>query len=187
MAKQHIRTEAEQEPARSSASKGRATPSRREQEAARRHPLVAADRTEARRASREAGRAERERAQAGLAAGDERYLPVRDKGPQKRFVRDWVDARWSVGEALIPVMGLVIVSTMLPSYFQVWGMFVLYGFFLLAVLDALLLGQRLTRRLRARYGDRAERVRWYAAMRSFQLRPMRMPKPQRRRGDFPTL
>ena len=31
-----------------------------------------------------------------LANGDERYLPARDKGPVRRFVRDYVDSRfWS--------------------------------------------------------------------------------------------
>ena len=34
----------------------------------------------------------------GMKTGDERYLPQRDKGPVKRFIRDFVDSRltwWS--------------------------------------------------------------------------------------------
>ncbi|MCU1443346.1 MAG: Membrane protein, partial [Cryobacterium sp.] len=31
-----------------------------------------------------------------------------------------------------------------------------------------------------------ERVRWYAAMRALQLRVMRLPKPQVKRGQFPS-
>lgn len=33
-----------------------------------------------------------------MASGDERYLPVRDKGPVRRFARDYVDSRWCVAE-----------------------------------------------------------------------------------------
>jgi hypothetical protein len=64
--------------------------------------------------------------------------------------------------------------------------FVLWGFLLIAVLDAVLLGFRLRRKLADRFGaDRVEKVRWYAAMRAFQLRIMRLPKPQVKRGQFP--
>ena len=40
--------------------------------------------------------------------GDEANLPLRDKGPAKRFIRDYVDARWNVGEFMLPVMVLVL-------------------------------------------------------------------------------
>ncbi len=36
-----------------------------------------------------------------LDTGDEKFLPLRDKGPQKRFARDYVDARFSLGEYLM--------------------------------------------------------------------------------------
>ena len=80
------------------------TPTRREQEAARKRPLVPTDRKQASRDSRGQVNAARERARAGMAAGEEKYLPVRDKGPQKRYVRDYVDARTSVGEILLPLL-----------------------------------------------------------------------------------
>ena len=35
---------------------------------------------------------------------------MRDKGPQKRYVRDYVDARLSLGEVLLPLLVLVILS-----------------------------------------------------------------------------
>ena len=45
----------------------------------------------------------------------------------------------------------------------------------------------LTRKIRAKFGaDKAERVRWYAAMRALQLRPLRLPKPQVKRGQYPS-
>lgn len=170
------------------AGKGRPTPSRREREAANKRPLVPSDRKEAARQARAQAAAAREKARLGMAAGDDRYLTPRDKGPQRRFVRDYVDARYSVGELMIPVMLLVIVLTFIPvPAFQVYGILVLWAFFLVAVIDAVLLGALLRRRLAARFGaDNVERgVRWYAAMRAMQLRVMRLPKPQVQRRQFP--
>jgi hypothetical protein len=168
--------------------KGRATPSRKEREAANRRPLVPADRKVARSADRERLRTERERQQAGLAAGDERYLPVRDKGPQKKFARDFVDARWSVGEFLVPVVVVLLLVTFLPfptdikNQISSYVLIVVWGFFLLTVIDCLVMGGLLAKRLREKYGTAERGVRWYASMRAIQLRPLRMPKPQVKRG-----
>ncbi len=166
--------------------KGRPTPSRREKEAARKRPLVSNDRAEARRRSRAVMQERRERARIGMANGEEKYLPMRDRGPQKRFVRDYVDARYSVGEALIPLMLVVIVLTFFPQpEVQIIGLIALWAFFALAVLDCVIVGLVIAKKLEKRYGDRTERVRWYAAMRALQLRAMRLPKPQVKRGQYP--
>ncbi|GHD76795.1 Protein of unknown function (DUF3043) [Salinibacterium amurskyense] len=167
--------------------KGRPTPTRKEREAANLRPLVSNDRKEARRTARTQMQAERERARIGMANGEEKYLPIRDRGPQKRFVRDYVDARFNVGELLVPMMFAVIIMTFFPQpEVQVIGLMALWGFFLVATLDAVLLGLRLRKKINEKFGEsRAERVRWYAAMRSLQLRIMRLPKPQVKRGEFP--
>ncbi|MFF2369275.1 DUF3043 domain-containing protein [Agromyces sp. NPDC058110] len=169
------------------AGKGAPTPSRAQQEAARKRPLVPDDRKEAKKAARAKEAEARERARVGMAAGDERYLPMRDRGPQKKFVRDYVDARFSIGEILIPVMFLVIILTFIPSAeVQAIGIIALWSFFLVAVIDVIILGAVLSRKLRARYGDKVEKVRWYAAMRALQLRVLRLPKPQVKRGQYPS-
>jgi hypothetical protein len=170
------------------AGKGAPTPSRAAQEAARKRPLVPNDRKEAARQARAKSADARERARLGMAAGEEKYLPVRDRGPQKKFVRDFVDARFSIGEVLIPVMFAVIVLTFIPSYeVQTIGIFALWAFFLISVIDVIILGTVLRRRLAAKFGaDRVERIRWYAAMRALQLRPLRLPKPQVKRGQYPS-
>jgi len=167
--------------------KGVPTPTRRQQEAARKRPLVPEDRKLAARQARAKAAEAREKARLGMAAGDERYLPMRDRGPQKRFVRDYVDARFNVGEFMIPVMFVVIVLTMLPDpRVQVYGIFALWTYFIVSVIDCILLGFRLKRKVEQRFGaGRAERIRWYAAMRALQLRVMRMPRPQVKRGQFP--
>jgi hypothetical protein len=89
--------------------KGHATPTRKEKEEARKRPLVSNDRAEARRTARATMQVERNKQREGLANGVERYLPFRDRGPQKKYVRDYVDARTSVGEFLIPLMFLIII------------------------------------------------------------------------------
>lgn len=168
-------------------SKGRPTPTRKEREAANKRPIVVADRAEARRINRERDRVERAKASAGYAAGDERYLPMRDRGPQKKWVRDYVDARLSAGEFVIPVMFLVIVLMYLPlPEISAYSTVALLGYFALVILDSVVLGFSVRRRLTAKYGEgKVERVRWYAAMRALQLRMMRMPKPQVKRFQFP--
>jgi len=170
-----------------STGKGRPTPTRREKELARQRPLVSSDRGEARRNARAAMQVERDKQRIGMAAGDEKYLPMRDRGVQKKYVRDYVDARFSVGELLIPVMVVVIIlTTIQSSEVQVISMLVLYGFFILAVADAIFAGFRVSGKLKAKYGEgKVEKVRWYTAMRAFQLRIMRLPKPQVKRGQFP--
>ncbi|MEO7348876.1 MAG: DUF3043 domain-containing protein, partial [Terrimesophilobacter sp.] len=98
-----------------SSGKGRPTPTRKEREAANLRPLVNNDRRAASKESRAKLALEREKARVGMAAGEEKYLPVRDRGAQRRWVRDYVDARFSVGEVLIPVMLITIVLTVVNN------------------------------------------------------------------------
>ena len=169
--------------------KGAPTPKRKVQEAARKRPLVPTDRKASKEAERVAIQDQRQKMRQALDTGDEKYLPLRDKGPQKRFVRDYVDARFSVGEFLIPVMLIVIVLTFLPSQaLQFYGLLALWGFFAIAVIDCVVLGFLIQRRVGDKFGKtKVERgLRWYGAMRALQLRIMRLPKPQVKRGQYPS-
>lgn len=167
--------------------KGRATPTRAEREAARRRPLVPKDRRLAARQARDQMAQQRERARIGIANGEERYLPIRDKGPQKRYVRDFVDARWSVGEILMPMLFLVILTYFFEAI-AVYALLAVWAVIAFVVIDCIILGVQIRRRLAAKFGDgKVERgVRWYAAMRAIQLRPLRLPKPQVKRGQYPS-
>ncbi|WP_437584816.1 DUF3043 domain-containing protein [Paramicrobacterium sp. CJ85] len=165
--------------------KGAPTPKRSTQVAANKRPLVPNDRKEARQKARAQMAEQRERARIGMANGEERYLPVRDRGPQKRFVRDWIDARTSLSEFMLPFMFLVIVATFIPiPQIQVYGMFALWAFFFVMVVECFLAGFRVRKALREKFGEsRVERgVRWYGAMRMIQMRRLRLPKPQVDRG-----
>jgi hypothetical protein len=176
---------AEVEPEPTPVGKGHATPTRKEREAAQRRPLVPKDRKLASQQNRANLANEREKARLGMARGDEKYLPLRDKGPQKRYVRDYVDARFSAGEILMPTLVLVILTSFVPQIAD-YAFLAFWGIFLLVVVDCVVLGFQVTRRLAAKFGkDKVERVRWYAAMRAIQMRILRLPKPQVKRGQYP--
>jgi hypothetical protein len=168
------------------APKGHATPTRKEREAQRKRPLVGGRTPEARALSKDQQRAQRERARVGMANGEEKYLQIRDRGPQKRFIRDFVDSRWSIGELVIPVLGVVVITTLILPTTQTVGTIALYGFIVLVVIDLVVLTVMLRRAMTAKFGvGKVDRVGLYAATRSIQLRPMRLPKPQVKRGDHP--
>ncbi|WJL95404.1 DUF3043 domain-containing protein [Microbacterium sp. ET2] len=174
------------EGAASASGKGRATPTRAEREAARKRPLVP-DTKEAKARARADLAAQREKARAGMAAGDERYLPVRDKGPQRRWVRDFVDSGFHLGEAVMPAMVLVIVATFVPVLaVQYWSFVVLWIFILFVIGDMVITSIRVKRGAREKFGaDKTEKgLGWYAAMRSIQMRFLRLPKPQVKRRGF---
>jgi hypothetical protein len=168
-------------------TKGTATPRRKDQEAANKRPLVPTDRKVARQEARLAANTARERARIGLATGDERYLPKRDRGVQRRYVRDYVDARYSFGELLVPFMVLIIVWSFIDAQ-GIYSVYAMWAFVGLVFIDSMFLIIALRRRMEAKFGKgNLERgVRWYAIMRGIQLRPMRMPKPQVGRRQYPS-
>jgi len=125
-----------------------------------------------------------------MAAGEEKYLLAKDKGPQRRFVRDYVDARFNVGELMIPFLGVAVITGFFfkTPIVTTISTFALYGFILVAILDIVFLRVAVKRKLSAKFG--AEKVQrgflWYAVIRLINLRPMRLPKPQAKRGAFPS-
>ena len=161
--------------------KGKATPKRKEAELATRKTIVSDRSPEARKAARAKMRDDRNRARLGMAAGEEKYLLPRDRGPQKKLARDTVDSRFTVGEMMIPMMILVLFFSMNDSVL-VQGVLVLSMWTLVAaiIVDALILGNKVTKLLAQKYGaDKVERgIKWYVAVRSTQMRWMRTPKPQ---------
>jgi len=89
--------------------KGRPTPKRKEAEAARKISTLAPASTKAeRKRAKEAAKASRVAQRAAFLRGDESALPLRDKGPVKKFVRNYVDARRSIGEYFLPVIFIVL-------------------------------------------------------------------------------
>lgn len=166
--------------------KGRPTPSRKEaQAAAKARAKVPRTRKEQMLAQRGARSESSKTVRAGMKAGDERYMMARDKGPVRRFIRDFVDSRFSFVELMVP---LLIVTLLLgysgSNYLVGVGNTVLLGTVLLVVLDIFLLRFRLRRELARRFPDEPTKgTSYYAIMRALQMKFMRMPKSQVKIGQ----
>ncbi|MET7902913.1 DUF3043 domain-containing protein [Streptomyces sp. NPDC005355] len=177
-----------QQPRNPQAPKGRPTPKRSEAQSQRRSlAKTPANRKDATKRQREARRADLARQREALASGDERYLPARDKGPVRRFARDFVDSRFVIAEFFLPLAVVILVLSMIragamQSYVLLLWMVVI----LLIVLNSIVIGFQLKRQLRKRFPD--ENLRGavaYALMRTLQMRRLRLPKPQVKRGERP--
>ena len=91
-------------------AKGRPTPTRKEAEEARKLKAKAPmDKKAAQKVLRERRTESNAKVRQGMRTGDERYLPARDQGPVKRFIRDFVDARLSIAEFLLPLLIAIMV------------------------------------------------------------------------------
>jgi hypothetical protein len=169
-------------------AKNRPTPKRRDQEAANRRPLVETDRKAARTADRDKRREAQLKQRQAMVTGDEAHLPARDKGPVRRYIRDYVDARWNLGEFMLPVMLVVLALSFIRSaaVFAIVSIGV-YGLLLVAAADGFFMWRTLKKKLIAKFGEdqlgRGQAM--YAVMRTFQLRRSRMPRPQVKRGEYP--
>lgn len=176
------------EEAEPATGKGRPTPRRKDAEALNRRPLVPTDRKVAKRAAREQRNAAYARQQQAMITGDERFLPPRDKGPARRWVRNYVDARFSPSEYFLPLALGSLVLLFLTSIWPeaaVYGMLLMYGAFIIALAFALVHTFVVKRRLAARFdADVIPRfTAMYAFSRLFQPRFLRAPKPQVARGE----
>ncbi|MFP8885093.1 DUF3043 domain-containing protein [Streptomyces mangrovi] len=170
------------------APKGRPTPKRSEAEALRRAVAKPpADRKEASRRAREARRAELARQREALAGGDERYLPARDRGPVRRYARDFVDGKWHVAEFFLPLAVVILILSMMPPpEIKNASLLLWLGVIVMIVVDSVLTGFRLRKALAERFPDENRRgAVAYALMRTLQMRRMRLPKPQIARGEAP--
>jgi hypothetical protein len=169
-----------------SGGKGRPTPTRKEAEAARlAKAKVPRTRKEQMAAQRATKGESSQRVRQGMRAGEEKYLLARDKGPVRRFIRDFVDARFSFIELIIPLLVVTMVlgysgNSALASF----GNALLFGSILLVVLDMLLLRHRLRRQLGARFPEAPLKgTTYYAVTRAMQMKFMRLPKPQVKIGQ----
>lgn len=168
-------------------AKNRPTPSRREAEAARKRPIVPSDRDAAKKDARQREREQRARHREALNAGEEWALGIRDRGAQRRYVRDVVDARWNIGEFLLPIMIIALPISLLPSrWAATFALAVLYGMVAITILDVVLLSRRINTAIRQKFGEEPQRgTGWYVFSRSVQLRAGRIPRPQVPRGGQP--
>ncbi|HWJ81298.1 MAG TPA: DUF3043 domain-containing protein [Nocardioides sp.] len=166
--------------------KGRPTPTRKEAEAlARAKARAPRSKKELAARQRQFRTEESRKIRSAMKTGDERYLPARDRGPVRRFIRDYVDSRFSLVEMLIP---LLIISMVLgysgnPALMSASTM-VMLATFLFVVVDMVVLRFRLRRELVRRFPEEnLSGTTFYAITRSLQMKFMRMPKAQVKIGQ----
>lgn len=165
--------------------KGRPTPKRSQAEQARKRRMSPPrNRKEAAARQRQRTREQRVLQQQALKTGDERYLPARDRGRVRKFCRDFVDARRSVAEYLIPAFAGVMLLSFVPTpQTQSASTALLLVVVGLSLADAFRLARAVRRELQARFpNDDTRGAVGYALIRSSQFRRMRLPKPQVERG-----
>ncbi|WP_189315302.1 DUF3043 domain-containing protein [Streptomyces brasiliensis] len=170
------------------APKGRPTPKRSEAQSQRRSVAnTQLTRKDAAKRQRDERRTQMERQRQALAGGDERYLPARDKGPVRKFARAWVDSRFNVAEFFLPLaVVILILSVVQVPALQSIALLLWLIVIVLIVLDSIFSGFRLKKRLAERFPDQNTRgAVAYALMRSLQMRRLRLPKPQVKRGERP--
>ncbi|WP_139981244.1 DUF3043 domain-containing protein [Nocardioides litoris] len=154
--------------------KGRPTPTRKEAEAAARAKAkVPRTRKEQMQRQRALRSESSQKVRQGMKDGDERYLLPRDKGPVRRFVRDFVDARFSFAEVVIPLM---FVAIFVPA--------LVLPLFLVLLIDLVWMRSRLRKALAERFPEESMKgTTYYSITRAMQMRFMRLPKTQVKIGQ----
>ena len=153
-----------------------------------------------RKASAKAAKArlrERENAEyEAMQKGDINHMPKSERLPWRIYIRDYVDARFNLGEWFIPVaFAILIVSMFVTSLMQnQWAsiimMALMYGYLIAVIIDVWLMWRKLKAKLIAKYGEQSvskgSRSFSYAWSRSIQMRRWRLPKPRYpKRGHWP--
>lgn len=164
--------------------KGRPTPKRKEAEARRRQPIVAAPTD--RKGGREAARARRLEAREALRRGDESRLPPRDRGAARRFARDYVDSRRTVGAYFLPIAVPLYLSMLFVRSLASLASTALAALLLLTVVELVRLHRALARALRQRFTeDELRGAAFYGVTRAAQPRSWRLPRAQVAVGQRP--
>jgi hypothetical protein len=168
-------------------TKGKATPKRREAEAARKVSAIGGGR--AVRGTGKGGRLTPEQARVrreAMRRGDDSALPVRDRGPARRYARDYVDARRNVLGLFVPVaVPVIVLGFVFPHVKLVVTIttFALYAYILGSIFDSILMARAIRQQIAARFPNEPTRgIGLYAAMRALQFRRMRMPGARVARG-----
>jgi hypothetical protein len=146
-----------------------------------------ANRREAMKQMRERQREERAEATAGMRSGDERYLLARDRGPERKLVRDIIDSRrtvgtWFFGGALIVLVGSTVrVPAVQLASNLLWALLAVA-----VIVDSILISRKVKRLVKERFPKTNQRLgslQLYGVMRGLTFRRMRVPKPQASIGD----
>jgi hypothetical protein len=157
--------------------KARPTPTRKEAEAARRHRVH-------RNLTPKQARAERARQ---ARAERMRAMSARDRTPEKTLMRDYIDARFNLGEFLLPSVVVLLALTVFGAYWPQASIIVtlmMYAFLLSVILDGAIMWRGFKRMLEERLpGTSTKGLVFYGITRSTQIRRFRMPPVRVKRGE----
>ena len=173
-------------PAKNPNKKGKATPKRKDAVAATKVNSITAPVTKADRSkNRDALKAARAEARAAYMRGDESAMPARDRGPVKRFVRDYVDSRRSLGEYFLPLMIFILVLTLIPSAeIRLFAILFMYAVMLYSILYGFFVSKKIKTLVAEKFpGESTKGLGLYGWLRSTQMRRLRAPAPQKKLGD----
>jgi DUF3043 family protein len=164
-------------PAGPGAKKDRPTPTRKEAEAARRQRVTRSlSKKEARAEASRHSRAERLKA-----------INAREAVPEKALLRDYVDARFNLGEFLLPSLVVILALTFLSQTIPMVSVIstaVMYLFLLAVIADSALIWRGFKKVLAARLPKASTRgLMMYGVNRAIQIRRFRMPPPRIKRGQ----
>ena len=98
--------------------KGRPTPKRKDAQAQNLRPLVPKDREASRKAAKARMRARENAEYDAMQSGDINHMPKSERLPWRVYIRDYVDARFNLGEFFIPVAFAILIASMVVTY--VW-------------------------------------------------------------------
>jgi Protein of unknown function (DUF3043) len=158
--------------------KDRPTPTRKEAEAARRQRVTTTlNKKEARQAASRHARAERMRA-----------ISAREATPERALMRDYIDARFNLGEFLLPSVVVILAVTIVGSYWPTATLIstlAMYLFILVVIADEYLMWRGFKKVLAARLPKASPRgLLLYGITRSTQIRRFRRPAPRVKRGGI---
>jgi hypothetical protein len=114
-------------------------------------------------------------------------VSAREAVPEKALMRDYVDARFSIGEFLLPslvvILALSFVGTRWPGVTLI-STVVMYLFILAVLFDGFVMWRGFKKVLAARLPKASTRgLVMYGMNRCIQIRRFRMPAPRIKRGD----
>lgn len=144
---------------------------------------------EFKRKEREETRARRMEMQEAMDRGDERYLLPRDQGPERAFVRDWVDSRRMLNNAVMPTAFVLLIIMLIGNaYPQIATIAsgIAMILILLFAIEGFINGRKVNKEVRQRFpGTTAAGwgLGFYAYSRATQPRRWRTPRPRVNIGD----
>jgi Protein of unknown function (DUF3043) len=163
------------------------TPKRKDAEALNKVNAITSPATKATKArDRDELKSKRLAARAAYMRGEENALPARDKGPVRRYVRNYIDSRRNVGEYFLPAVAIVLVLSVVHNKFiSLIAVLFMYVAMLYTVLSGVFMTRRIRKAVAAKFpGESTKGLGMYGWLRSTQMRRMRAPAPQVKRGDL---